>query len=260
MIKTMRKSHLVLFVSLAIILIVQSFGIAYGIEPIKITISDDLNQIVFDGKWTQYTEWKKSSLNTFTYNDTNIIQFRSAHQDNFIYFLIDFITDIHPDNNDKAMICLDTRNDKSSLPDQNDYCFLAKIGENQTKVLQGTSNVNFLTMISPPEGLITIGNKSDENDRYSKIPHSSYEFRIPTDFVSRQSEYGIFVAVYDSHTNKTFTWPQENLSADPFNKPIPAKWGDMISPDKSLPEFHLPMVAMILTFIVVIYFSKKNKF
>ena len=66
------------------ILIVFAIPVASASEPIMITVSPSMDKVIFDGKWTFYTEWKQSSLNTISYNDSTLIQLRSAHQGNFI--------------------------------------------------------------------------------------------------------------------------------------------------------------------------------
>ena len=39
---------------------------------------------------------------------------------------------------------------------------------------------------------------------------------------------------------------------------IPDKWGKLISPYKSIPEFEFPLLLSIPAFLMVIYFSKKK--
>lgn len=74
------------------ILIVLAIPVANASELVMITVSPTMDKVIFDGKWTFYTEWKQSSLNTISYNDGTLIQLRSAHQDNFIYILIDEVS------------------------------------------------------------------------------------------------------------------------------------------------------------------------
>ncbi|MCH7647849.1 MAG: hypothetical protein IIA83_04505, partial [Thaumarchaeota archaeon] len=106
-------------------------------EPIMITISSDMDHVIFDGIWTHVREWKQSSLNSIE-NDQGIIYLRTAHQGNFVYVLLDVILDTHLDKgSDKAVICFDTENDKNEFADSNDYCFIAILGENVGSTLQG---------------------------------------------------------------------------------------------------------------------------
>ena len=240
--------------------IFPSFEIVYA-EQILITISDDMDKVIFDGKWSTITEWKKSSLNTFS-SDVHKVQVRSAHQDNFIYFMIDFVSDTHLDSGiDKAMICLDTKNDGSLIPDGNDYCFISILEGEKPIILQGTSQLDNPLEEITTENFIAIGSISDQMDRYSEIPHSSFEFKIPTEFVGRSSQYGILIALYDGYSDTILAWPENQKSEDLFDKPKSIEWGELVSPDKTLPELDWPILSLIPVFFFVIYLTKlKSKF
>lgn len=233
---------------------------AFAIEPIMITISNDLDKVVFDGKWSHTTEWKHSSLNTINYDDGTTIQLRTAHQDNFIYVFVDAVSDTYLDKGaDRAMFCFDGNNDKTALPNTDDYCFIATVDRKQAFVYQGGSPLGFndnFKKISNHEDFIGIGSISDVNDRYSVIPHSSYEFRIPTDLVGRSSIYGFYLAVYDAHSNKVYSWPSDIFVDKPFQIPSPSIWGELVSPDKSLPEFEWPMFAALTAISLTVYLTK----
>jgi len=226
-------------------------------EPILITISPDMEQVIFDGKWTFYTEWKPSSLTTISFDDKQII-LRTAHYENFIYIFVDSISDYTLDKGmDKTTVCFDGQNNKSQLSDKNDYCFSSTLGSKQGIVFQGGS-INGLSgnfqKIPNPNNFIAISNESDENDRYTNIPHPSYEFKIPTDLIKRSDNYGFYLSVYDASSNTFYSFPKETIRENILKIPSPDKWGDIISPDKSLPELHLPLLIftiMILTFVII---------
>ena len=228
-------------------------------NPIMITISSDMNKVIFDGRWSHETEWKRSSLDTLSYDDGTYIQLRTAHQDNFIYVFVDAVSDIYLDKGiDGTIVCFDTNNDKSLLPDSNDYCFVATLDEREPFVLQGGSLEfnDHLIKIANPDGFIGISSVSDENDRYSKTPHTSYEFRIPTDLVGRSDIYGFYLGIYDGHSDKIHSWPQDLVSDSIIKIPAPNVWGELVSPDKSLPEFEWPMLAILAAFSLSVYLTK----
>ena len=233
---------------------------ALGSNQIMTTISSTMNNIIFDGKWSFSTEWKESSLNTLNYKDGTEIQIRTAHQDNFIFIFIDELSNSSFENgSDSAMVCFDTNKIKPTIANSNDYCFLSVLDNKNSFVLQGGSplgiNANF-KKISISSQFIGIGSISDQNDRYTNIPHRSYEFRIPTDLVGRSDMYGFYVGVYDSHLNKIYSWPQ-NIVVDSLLKiPSPNRWGEIISPDKSLPEFPWPTLALMSSLLISIYFTR----
>jgi len=237
--------------------IVFSFNQVYGIpDPILITQSNGLHNVIFDGKWTHETEWKPSSHNLLSYDDM-VIHLRTAHQENFIYVFVDPVGDLTLDENlDEATICFDAKNNKSQMPDINDFCFTVSLNQEQGILTQGVLDGNY-EIINGTE-FIAISNVSDENDRYTKIPHPSYEFRIPIELLDRSDNYGFYLSVYDASSDKFYSWP-ESLTRENSEIPSPSEWGDIISPDKSLPEMHLPfLIFTILIFTIILVQSKRK--
>ncbi|MCV0393247.1 MAG: hypothetical protein K5790_08190 [Nitrosopumilus sp.] len=229
-------------------------------QPILITQSIDMDRIIFDGKWTFITEWKPTSLTKISLDHKQII-LRTAHFENFIYVLVDSIDDYTLDKGiDKATICFDGNNEKNNIADNNDFCFSSTLGNSNGISFQGGS-VNALTghfqKISNPDGFIAISDVSDENDRYTKIPHPSYEFKIPLDLLGRSDNYGFYLSVYDGSSNTFYSFPEEITRENLFKIPPPSQWGDILSPDKSLPELSLPILIFTVMFISVIIIQIK---
>jgi len=219
-------------------IIIFSTGNAFASEPILITISSHLNKVIFDGKWTSELEWKASSLDTLSYDDNSEIQLRTAFQDGYIYVFLDVISDTIIDKGaDNALICFDGKNDKTRIPSFDDYCFSTSLSRKISFAYQGGGIIGLnghFQKIPNPENYIAIGNVSDENDRYSKIPHVSYEFRIPIDILERSDNYGFYIAVFEANSNVIYSWPTEVHQSRIFTIPSPSVWGDIISPDKSM--------------------------
>lgn len=233
-------------------------------EPILITQSTSMENIIFDGKWTNYLEWKQSSQNTFVYDNNIKIHLRTAHYENFVYVFVDPIHDYTLDKgSDKATICFDGKNEKNSIPDKNDFCFAVALGQNQGRIFQGDSisklDGNF-KRISNIDGFVAISNVSDENDRYTKTPHPSYEFKIPIQIIERSNNYGFYMSVYDASSNTSYSWPKESQRENIFHIPSPENWGDIISPDKSIPEFNTPFMIFILlvSMTIIVQIKAKN--
>lgn len=230
-------------------------------EPILITSSPQMNQVIFDGKWTNPPEWKASSWNKFSYDDGMVIHLRTAHYEDFIYVFVDPVNDHYLNKGvDYATVCLDGQNNKSEIPDKDDFCFRVSLGQNEGGVFQGGLpiglNANF-QKITSPEGFVGISSVSDENDRYTKIPHPSYEFRIPIELIERSSSYGFYLSVYDGNSKTFYTWPKESHRESLFKVPSPSEWGDIVSPDKSMPEFEWPFLALLPAFLFVIILTKR---
>ncbi len=242
-----------------VFVIIFNMSNAVAATPIMITVSSDMDKVIFDGRWSHETEWKRSSLDTLSYDDGTHIQLRTAHQDNFIYVFVDVVSDIYLNKGiDRTIVCFDTNNDKSVLSDSNDYCFVVTLDEKEPVVLQGgfLESDDHFKEITNPDGFIGISSVSDENDRYSKIPHTSYEFRIPTELVGRSDMYGFYFGVYDGHSNKIYSWPQDIILDSSQKISTPNNWGELVSPDKSLPEFEWPMLAILSAFSLTVYLTK----
>lgn len=231
---------------------------AYAQEPIPITYSGTMDRVIFDGKWTFEQEWKQSSLDTYLYEDGNkMVVLRSAHQDDHVYIFIDVVTDESLDSkSDYATICFDSENNKSMNPDHDDRCFTATLAGDMGVALQGGSNSGFEQMENHPD-FIAIGGISDKNDRYSAVPHTGYEFRIPTDVIGRNNVYGFYFLVYDDQAKKYYSYPTDLIYNDVISSP--SVWGEIYSPDKSLPEFSLPLLILLPVFGLVIILSKNHK-
>lgn len=231
-------------------------------EQMFITISQGMDKIIFDGKWSYKTEWKQTSLYSLNYDDGTLIQLRLGHQNNFVYVFVDDVHNTHfAKGSDRALLCIDTKNDKENLPSPNDYCFVATLDGKNNPVLQGGSPIGSASnynKIVEPEGLVEIGSLSDANDPYSKTQHPGYEFRIPTELIGRSNTYGFYLDVYHSQSAKTYSWPQE-INSSSFNIPSPKEWGEIISPDKSLPEFPVPALLLLPSLLVIVYFTKFKK-
>ena len=130
----------VVFGIIALCVIALSSNAAFSDEPIKITISDTFNDVIFDGEWSFRQEWKASSLDQFRFDDDDLI-LRSAHQDNFMYILIDVLGDVKNDHMaDRAIVCFDGK-ETSKMADESDWCYVATRGSKNGHTLNGGSPI-----------------------------------------------------------------------------------------------------------------------
>jgi hypothetical protein len=250
--------------AILMVLFLPTLSVVFADEDILITYSEQMDRTVFDGKWTDQVEWKYSSWDKISSTNGDLVHIRTAHYDNFIYILLDVVADRSIDHlSDRAIICIDGYNDKTSTPGVDDYCFLASLDGKQGFVYQGGSPLaltrNF-KKIQNSDGFIGVGGTSDLNDKYSKIPHTSFEFKIPLVLFNRSDVYGFYALVYDASENQYYSWPVDIEPVGPFDIPNPSKWGNLVSPDKSIPEFDLPLLALIPAIILTIYFTRMKKF
>lgn len=243
-----------------ILLIITGYQTAAATQPIMITISDKMNKVIFDGKWSFLTEWKPTTLTELSYNDT-LIELRTAHQGDFIYVMVDAINLVGTPGADKALICLDSKDDKSSILDKNDYCFGVPFKDNNGFILEGGSplqSTGHFVQIPNTDGFVGVSNISDENDRYTPFPHPSYEFKIPTNLVGRSDKYGFYLGVYDSQAKKIYTFPEDLTTSYNSGIPSPSKWGEIISPDKTLPEFPIPYIIFLAAFVTMMVLTRST--
>jgi hypothetical protein len=216
-----------------------------------------MDEVHLDGKWTFPTEWKQTSLNEYVYDDgKTVIILRSAHQGDFVYIFLDAITDYHIDKQlDSATICFDLNNDKTEHAGEDDYCFTTVLEGGMGVTYKGDPTIQNFTIIPNHDEFIGLSAISDDNDRYTLIPHPGYEFKIPTEIIGRNNVYGFYFSVYDNYSKKYYTYPQ-NLTSAMFVSP--ALWGEIYSPDKSLPEFSLPTLSLLPALGLIIYLTKNK--
>jgi hypothetical protein len=242
-----------------LVLLVPSINTANATQSILITYSDTMYNVVFDGKWTDRLEWKQASWDQLSSPNGNTLHIRSAHQGDFIYILLDVVGEENIDHiSDRAMVCIDGLNDKTSLAGTDDYCFLASLDGKQGFVYQGGSSLalnGHFKKIQNSDGYIGVGGKSDQYDKYSQVPHTSYEFKIPLNLFGRSDVYGFYVLVYDASKNQYISWPDGIYPNDSLDIPSPNNWGTLVSPDKSIPEFDLPMLVLVVPIFLTIYFT-----
>ena len=247
------------FLCLISLIITTSFQTAFSqSEPILITISPSMEFVIFDGKWTNFSEWKQSSHNKYNFdNGKTTIHLRTAHFGDYLYVFVDPINDLTLDKNmDKATICFDGENNKNKIYDSNDFCFSVLLESNPGSMFQGKlidEDTAQMQKISNHRDYISMSSVSDENDRYSKVLHPSYEFKIPIKLLERSDNYGFYFSVYDASLDKHYSWPENSTGKNIGEISSPSQWGDIISPDKSLPEMNFPIfIFSILIFTIII--------
>ena len=250
-------------------------------KSILITKSNSMREINFDGKWTFYSEWKQTSWNPIKSDENIVFHLRTAHQGNFIYILIDVVSDTNTNiGSDKATVCIDSKNNKSKFFDSDDYCFIVQLEERNfidtlfnkqdNFVIQGDSQSKSFEELKKikVKDFVGIGTMSDKEDKYSEIPHASYEFKIPIELLGRSDNYGFYVNVFDASSNVVYSWP-EDITLENFDIPSSSSWGNLISPDKSLLEnsvnesvdffvIFLVIILVISTVIFFMIFKKKD--
>lgn len=238
---------------------------AFG-QTVPTTFRDDGNMTIYDGKWTFTDEWKRTAITETTYENGFKQIIRIGHDFNYLYVLIDFISDTSIERlADRGIVCIDGTSDGGQLPKSDDYCFFVAVGTDNVFTLQGghfLGQKGSYKIVENHHELIGIGGISDKNDRYSKIPHTTYEFRIPIEIFGRSDHFGFYFGSFDAKTKTHYNWPINSTNENYPFIPSPDEWGTLVSPDKSIPEFNpsLLFVVLIIGIIVTIFMGKNFNF
>lgn len=248
--------NFLMLVPFFLIMIFAGVNLAYADQTVT-TFRDDGNATIWDGKWSFVQEWKRTS-----YTDANGVALRIGHDYNYLYVLLDAVQQTSfSKNTDYGTVCITSSVSLEDYPTKNDYCFQVSLGSKDVITLQrdsllGATN-HFMKIRNDPQ-LIGVGGISDINDRYSIDLHPSYEFKIPIDLIGRSDKYHFYMATYDATNKHMTTWPNNTNIIKFPNIPSPSQWGDLISPDKSIPEFPWPILSLIFSFIPVLIIRWKK--
>ena len=241
-------------------MIVFHFPVIYA-DELFITFTDADSEIILDGKWSHTHEWKKSSETIITQDNQKLFALRYAHNYEQIFVLIDVIDDTSVNSlKDKSLLCFEAKTTESSIVDKpKTYCF-EKIfdGSLVTQIKNMEILESNYEKIKNPTSVVATSGLSDQNDRYSKTPHISYEFQIPIDVIGRSNVYSVYVEIFDAETDSIMTWPSNPGVTESFLANSTA-WGKMISPDKSIPEFPSPLIVFAILTVTILVIQLKLK-
>ncbi len=213
-------------------------------EELLITLTD--SEIILDGKWTNSHEWKKSSETIIEQDNMPQFVLRYAHNYESIFLLIDVVSDTTKGNlTDKSLVCFQNGRTENNFSNPI-YCFnITFDGKLETTTTSSEKSDLKFKKIENFENSLAFSGISDQYDRYSKIPHITYEYQIPIDFIGRSDIYNFYASVYDSDTNQTISWPKTSVEPN-FLISNSETWGQMISPDKTIPEFTSPFFILLV--------------
>ena len=70
-----------------------------------------------------------------------------------------------------------------------------------------------------------------------------------------------YLSVYDGKSEKNYSWPYNIVKKNILTIQSPSTWGDLISPDKSLPEFNFSILFLLIPLVsIFVLFTKFNLF
>jgi len=196
--------------------------------------------------WTFNHEWEDARLiplrNAFEWVH-GVGNFAMKHDENWLYGIIDFISDKNIDGG-MCFISVDTTNNGGDLPQTDDYLFA---GEWQTRgspilycyMRQGTGKETEVdgwgnTLRMKDASMACSKAASPRSD----VEHSIYEFAISKKYFGNSSVAGVYLSVWDPEERSFMIWP--------FNEPRllgskPSLWGDVeflpMENKYAIPEF-----------------------
>jgi len=184
--------------------------------------------------WVYKNEWEDARLvslrNAFDWYH-GVSNLAIKHDENWVYGIVDFISDEKNNGGDWLHISIDTKNDGGNIPQIDDYlfggewhgrssprlsCYMRR-GTGKETEAEGWSNT--LTM---KDALIASSKATSPN---SDSEHLVYEFKISKKYFGGSPFVGMYLNVLDSGLSGSFMiWP--------FNEPRflwsqPSTWGDI---------------------------------
>jgi len=192
--------------------------------------------VTVDGKWTIPDEWT-DSINT-TLGLAN--RFHVKHDDGFLYFLIDYVSDRTMSNGDVSWVYVDTKNDGGSAPRTDDYGFTVGYSGGFFAEMTIGTGTGWGPQTRPITGFFGSIGWDASLDPYSTTSHRIYEYKIPKVVLGESTKVGLRVAARDGETDTWVMWPLGSLR-DKLDQ-----WGILEISSMQIPEF--PTIALPLIF------------
>jgi len=210
----------------------QTVALAQG-DRNTITSDKLVNEVTIDGRWTNQDEWKEASRHRLFFLGTGEGDLRVKDDENFLYVLIDYFTDLQREKGDFAGIILDTRHDFGDEPRPDDLMLQCtwnsdvEHGAGAVKWRGGNpQGLNWREVVQLPSGSEVDSSDDTSNNPVSIEPHMMYEFKIPRDLLGYPS-IGFVAFTGDGQMGiATSTWPAGQLSkGNLFDDP--SQWGEL---------------------------------
>jgi hypothetical protein len=225
------------------------FPVATARESVQVTRL--ANAVTVDGKWTTGNEWSDTNrVSMYIIQGNQSIGYvRLKHDNNFLYTLVDFISDITP---------------ASTQPKGKEYFDGLYIGIDQNIIANNTQCCDVSVSLrwnngrNAPEQISpwwTNGTMSYDatNDPDSKTSHAIYELAIPMRTFEKSS--AMRISVFDFTRGVNMHWPNYEGSnpSDAWNM---ANFGDLLFSEIVVPEmpsgaFVILASALFTTLVVI---------
>ncbi len=202
---------------------------------------------IIDGKYTLESEWNDAKLTKFQSNGHDFYM-QTKQDDNFVYLFFDGV-DFQADPTDNStsvryqvLSCFDVNADKADKKQPDDFCLIqtvynefGKLVRTENAELKYTSEGESLdkSMVHDYEAMWAFGN---DNDKFEKSNHLSYEIKIPKESVMSKDRFGFNFRMFFGSASDDLVqlsdgviWPPES------DKDNPSTWGTL-SMTKQIPS------------------------
>jgi len=203
------------------------------------------NPVTIDGKWTSEHEWVDAfQISIGFIQGSGEAYFKAKHDDNYLYALIDFVSDIESQEADTGAVVIDSKNNGGSTPQTDDFVLLGRWNsptEFNNVIAWGTGTAwgSFMGLTG---GFKVACSKDAANDPYSSSAHLIYEFQIPMSELD-PTGIGIYAAAFDREVNRG-VWPSAPMEN-------PSQYGYMKFTTQVIPEFSTATSMVLLLLLGV---------
>jgi hypothetical protein len=229
------------------------------IQPVQakqtITCGALADPVTIDGKWTTSSEWNDAFEMSIAFvKGSGEAYFKAKHDQNYLYALVDFVSDTASQANDWAAIAMDVNNDGGATPQTDDLIVMGRW--NSATDLIGVMTAGTGTAWGSWGGLTTgfkVASSTDAgNDPYSASSHLIYEFQVP---MSKLNPSGTGIEAVASDR-------EENMGAWPLNPmEVPSGFAYMTYSTEVLPEFSMVALTLPLPLaaaVLVLRFTRRR--
>ena len=205
------------------------------------------NPVTMDGKWTTSIEWKDAlEMSIGFVKGSGEGYFKAKHDQNYLYVLIDFVSDTASQANDWAALAMDVSNDGGSAPQTDDLLLMGRWNSptDFISVMTAGTGTAWGSWGGLTSGVKVAASRDASNDPYSTSSHLIYEFQVPMSKLNAAGT-GVEGVASDREVNMG-AWPLNPMEA-------PSGYAYMTYSSEVLPEFSTVALTLPLLLAAVIF-------
>jgi hypothetical protein len=158
---------------------------------------------------------------------------RTKHDADYLYVLVDYVSDTVLGAGDYCTIRLDTKGDGGNAPHEDDYSFVLEWFTAASSSFRMRQGVGYSWgALADPIGATAKSDCKPSADPYFAAAHMVYEFRISLAIFGSSLNSAICVDVHDIYpSGVTMLWPAT------YHTERPSTWGKLAVSAVPIPEF-----------------------